>query len=109
VNDPISIQKQLIEQLHLKYGRLVLSFGEAALEVGFKSEKAGFLARNRGKFPLAVFDRAGRLAVTLAEVARYSATGVPAAPVSSTGLKRRPGRPTKAEQLARAAAAATQQ
>lgn len=93
----------LREFLH-RYRKAVLSFDEAARAINYRTPQAARTARGRGKFPLRVDGAMGTLTVTVAELARYAVTGEPAAAIASAPFKKRPGRPTKVEQLRRQAA-----
>lgn len=102
--DTMEVFRQLLQELHHKYGRVSVDFAEAAAEIGFPTTRAALQARRKKKFPLQVIDhRGGRLTVTIAEIARFGATGEPASQTTQAPTKRRSGRPTKAEQMRRRA------
>lgn len=89
----------VFDDLRRKFGALAVDFATAAKEIGFRTVAAAHTARARGQFPLAVVRRGGRIFVTVGELARF-AIGQQEMPAASP--PRRPGRPTKSEQLARA-------
>jgi len=85
-----------------KYDAVVVDFATAASEIGYASSAAAYTARARGKFPLRVATRSGALVVTVVEIARFATTAEPTAAAAAAG-PRRAGRPTKTEQMRRAA------
>lgn len=88
--------------LRKKYDAVVVDFATAAAEIGYRTRGAAYTARARGQFPLRVETRSGALVVTIVELARFATTAEPTAAAPAAG-PRRPGRPTKTEQMRRAA------
>lgn len=92
------------EYLINKYGRPVLKFTEAIQEMDYTLAGA-YACRNRGTFPIKTLDtRGGAIKVAVADLADWL-DGQSADELPPRDVPRRPGRPTKAEQLRRQQAA----
>jgi hypothetical protein len=77
-------------------GKLFIPLTDAAIAIGYKKQTA-YNLHSKGKFPIRVQKRGTNSVVSIMDLAAYlNLTDALAVPP-----KRRPGRPTKAEQIAR--------
>lgn len=90
-------------RLFEKYGRGVLTFQEGIEELGYQTEKAGYSALARGRFPVKVTPRGGRKTILVSNLARFLIDGVIQSQCEVSlpeGVSRRgPGRPSKKAQV----------
>lgn len=87
-------------QLWQKYGRGVLSFAEAATELGYSNVKTAYSVLDRGKFPVRITDVGGRKNVLVVNLARFLAVGVTQPQSDNDEPRRGPGRPRKGAPMA---------
>lgn len=86
-----------IELITLTFpGRLFVPLVDAAVAIGY-SESSAYNLHSRGKFPIRVQKQGRKPVVSVLDLAAY----LDAKTEQLEQQKRRPGRPTKAEQIAR--------
>jgi hypothetical protein len=83
--------------------KLVLPFSEVSQSLGFPTSAAGYVARQRGIFPVRVRQIGGKLVCFKADIDRYLEDGISQSHLSIPPVKSKPtarvGRPRKTESL----------